>query len=871
MRARRLLAALALAATASLAWAWTPERFEVFCGWPAHYVGGQGPAATGLAHYADGRGGADFVTEADCLTPERKAWIERSARTIMAAYRNLGFADPSPDRLGPVVGTGADQAVRIYVHERPTGAFYADTLAPCLASGAKDLGRLSIVSLNTEVARTAVAPKLYYILAHELFHVVQNAQRFKVGEGTRSCLIDPWVAEGTADAIATHLTRQMYPAFDPPLGAPWVRNYVGLRPYDVALTAEASAAREGVRERVNVLAYRASSFWRHLVETHLRDDWRVLARFLAQSNDAGGRDDWLRWADRLLRAERQIRLPMPMAFADFLTDYATWGEAKYGRSIGGEAWLREAFGGCSVVSLNPRQPLRFVTLELEPHSGACIRVVVGGLQSDALAAVRVVARDPDVDRLDQLHLGLATSTAFSRLDGLDFDGFDCHDYLRGGGPRGSTCTFNPFVGVEPNAATDEVVKTWRSGPQRPRAGHGFENLYVVTRAPLDPRDARHRDRTRQTVRLAIGLETAALNTPATARAPAVRRPAAVVGGAEVPFSPMSDPPVRTEVPAAPGGIDPAMFSRFASGAMRPMPDLDDGRLRGLTVSWGGLAPDTADDRGFDVTFQLQIAFDEYLPGGLPAFGVTGTYPAWVMGYGDASAAGFGVADEAGLARMLAGMASRDPAARGFPLCNYPYMPKPQDPDQGARGFRWFEPPDDAFRMGPLAPAATVEFLAFDANLLHVRFSGTLGYADEDADEWALCLDPQPFEGEAILPLGAIRTGGGLNLVQTPGTEQQYGYRMGFLFGYPDEDDLPDLEAGVGAGGGSGGGPGSGGGSGGGGAVLEPACDCSCDALLSIVAVMEDLDDDDDDLPPDVMEALQCVDTCGMGAMIACMM
>ena len=859
MRAARLLMALAGAALASFAWAWTPERFEVFCGRPAYTQGIAG--SYDLAFYDDRTGKSDALGDpAVCLTPDRLAMIQGMAADIVAAYRDLGFANPSPTRLGPVVdGLLGEPVVRIYVNDDPT---YAFAIAPCLPSGAKALGRLSFVSLNTGLARTAPGPKLHYILAHELFHVVQNAQAFLIDPGTKNCLIDDWVSEGTADAIATHLTRQRYPAFDPPLGSPWVRNYLGLRPFDVNLTTARSRVAPGVRDEIAVLGYRASALWRHLAETYLRDDWRYLARFLGVANASPGpRDDWLRWLDRLLRAERSVRMPLAMTYAGFLTDYASWGAAKYDASIGQDAWLREAFGGCTRVALSPGQPVRGVTLDIEQLAGACLQVAVGGLQPDAFASVRLVARDADPDRLDELHLGLASSTAFSRFDGLDFDGFDCHDHMRTARWGADPCTFSPFVGVAPEPSpTDEVVKTWRSGPQRPRAGSGFENLYVLTRAPLDPRDALHQTRATQTVHLQLGLEVTTLATPATARAPATRRPSAITGGPEVPFSPMTDPPVRTEVPAGPGAVDPGALARFASGAMRPMPDLDDGRLRGITVWWGDLAPEDDDDRGFDTTFQLQIAFDEYLPGGLPEFGRTGTYPAWVMGYGDARAAGFGVGDEAGLARMFAGMASRDPAAAGYPLCNYPYAPRPQDPDEGALGFRWFLPPDDAFRMGPLAPAVRVEVLAFDADLLHLRFSGTLGYADEDDEEWPLCLDPQPFEGEAILPYGALRTGGGLNLVQTPGTELEYGYRMGFLFGYPDEDDLPDLEAGTG-----------GGGPAGGGAVLEPICDCSCDALLSIAAVMEDLDDDDDGFPPDVMEALQCVDTCGMGAMMACLM
>lgn len=857
MRRRQLALALALVATSTLAWAWTPERFEVFCGQPAWSTGLTG--SYDRAFYADRTGKDDVLEDPSCLSPERLGMIQRMSAHIVAAYRDLGFANPSPTRLGPVVdGVLGEPVVRIYVNDDPEFAY---TVSPCTSAGVKMLDRLSFVVVDTHVARTSPAPFLYYVLAHELFHVVQNAQTFKIGAGTKSCMIDHWVSEGTADAISTHLTRLAYPGFTPALGPEWVRNYVGLRRFDINLTAARARAVAGVREEANVLGYRASALWRHLGETYMREDWRYLVRFLGVANNsAGARDDWLRWLDRLTRADREIRMPLAMTYAAFLTDYASWGAEKYEDTIGESVWLREVFGACTVVPLNPRQPVRFVTLQLEPLAGDCVRVSVGGLEPDAFASVRVVARDADTDRLDELHLGLASSTAFTRFDGLDFDGFDCHTYMRTARSGSDPCTFSPFVGVAPDLAPGEVVKTWRTGPQRPVEGGGFENLYVVTRAPLEPRDALHQTRTPQTVRLQFGLQVAALDTPATQRSPATRRPGVISGGGEVPFLPMVDPPLRSDGPSALSGLDLGDASRFASGALPVVPDLSDGRFHGFTVWWGDLAPEDDEYHGFDTTFQLQILFDEHLPGGLPELGRTGSYQAWLMGFGDARAAGLGVSDDGGLARMMSAMVSNNPAGMGYPLCNYPYAPLPEDEDEWGAGFRWFLPPDDMERMGPLAPSVEVEVVAFEADLLIIRFSGTLGYVDEDDEGWPLCLDPQPFRGEVVVPFGAFHAGSGLSLVETPGSDLEYAYRMGFLFGYPDEDDEPELypssEAGRGADGGS---------------VLVP-CDCSCDALLSIALAMEEIDDDDDDdLSPELMASLQCVDTCGMGALVACLM
>ena len=416
-----LLLVLAILAT-SAAHAWSPSDFEVFCGRPAYAEVGivdralEAPGERyGLAFYADRTGSDDVAGDADCLSAARKSWIERSAALIMSSYERLGFASPAGRRLGPVVDSAAGRpVVRLYVHATPdeegrVQPGVAGTIAPCLPSGAKALDRLSIVEVNTDIARTERTPKLYYVLAHELFHVVQNAQPFLEDPGTRSCDIVDWVYEGMADAISTHVTRERFPSFNPPLGAPWVRNYVGLRPFDVNLVVDRLRRVPG-GEVNEVLAYRSSSWWRHIAEVHLRGDWRYLARFTATPNGATGADDWLWWMQRLVERDPLIDEPHGMAYADFLTDYARWGARKYDASIGDAAWLAEAFGGCTVVPLSPRQPLRALSVDLENFAGTCLRVVVGGLEPNAFAAVRILSSDLTLDELDDLHLGLAYAT-----------------------------------------------------------------------------------------------------------------------------------------------------------------------------------------------------------------------------------------------------------------------------------------------------------------------------------------------------------------------------------------------------------------------------------------------------------------------------
>ena len=158
------------------------------------------------------------------------------------------------------------------------------------------------------------------------------------------------------------------------------------------------------------------------------------------------------------------------------------------------------------------------------------------------------------------------------------------------------------------------------------------------------------------------------------------------------------------------------------------------------------------------------------------------------------------------------------------------------------------------------PAARVEVVVFDADLLHVRYQGTVGYAAHDAEGRPICIDPQPFEGEIVKPFGSFFGPSGFQLVPTPGSDTELEARYGGLFagfggGRPPSED--DGEA-------------AGGGGGGGGAV---ACDCSCDYLLELADVMEQAEDRAPGEAPDpeAVEAFECMQTCGMPVLMQCVM
>jgi len=809
LRRAALIACLgAVAACASTALAWGPGRFDAWCGLPG---------GTTAAQYAAGPSGD--VAGGDCLSAERRALVERFAAGILARYAQEAFASPYPSRLGPVVERDGEQRVRIYLS--PTNRDgselgTAHALSPCLQGGGMARDTLTIVTLSSTLAAEASEPLLYYVLAHELFHMVMNAQA--LADDERYCQARPWLTEGAIDAAATFVTRERFPRFTPPLSDPVARNLYGLRRYD----------HNWLTHTPGVAPYRTSAFWHSLAAITERTPLEVLAAYTGER--LGDDGDALRWLEARLEADPAVGASLWATLPEVYADIASWGRRAHAAAVGDRLWLSEAFGGCSTVSLSPRQPARSLTLELDILSAQCLRVLVGGLEPDQVASVKLMATDAVPDPLDELHLALERAPGRLHIDGSDVRDFDCFDELRRHWSV-EGCVRMPFSGERSDQPG--FARTWAAFAQRADGAGALEQRYVLSRVPLTYLERRDGDAAALRVHLRIALEVTTVATPSTpAQGDTTIGTAGLRGSRSILDPTMALVPIAGDDLSDIDALDPTRMLDLVMLEAMPMIEHLPGYLDGLFLVLGTVA---AEDDGdampsamLDLRYLLTLAFDPDLPGGAPTFGDTRTFEAWVGGV--ASTGGMGP-----LGMALPGMGMDG-------LCNYP------------------DPPDQ--RPSEAVPAARVEVLAFDDTLLHLRFEGVFGTGRPSHDGRFVCADPQPFAGELIAPFGWLYTDAGMRSLTTPGIEADRALRYARM---RQAIGLPIAPGPTGPGDGPGGG-------GGAGAVAEEVCDCSCETLVGFGETLDGLGDFDPlQLDPEAAEVFACIDLCGMPRLMQCLM
>jgi hypothetical protein len=488
---RVALALVGLLAVAS-AHAWTPERFDAYCGGATFWVDRDPDVAT-AAWYAARTGDPDVPGDAACAALPQVAWFESS---LAEALRRLAIepfpASPAPGRLGPVRPDAAGRpGVRFYVGELESG--YA-AVVNCLRPAADQLGLLTVGAGTVDRLSRLSVP---YVAIHELVHVVQGAQPLDRAAcaGARLPL---WVTEGQADAFATLWIRETFPAFAPAPFASLGRNLLGLRPFTASLTAP-----DGDALSANY-SYRSSSLFRFVAERWHVGDHALWAETMGVA--APGGNDGLAWLDAVLRDPRfGVAQPLALVFPSFLASYAGWGRADSERwpHVGEAAWRNVAFGRCTEVVLTPQRSATTVAIAIEPIAGRCVQVRVEGVPAGEVASVEVLARAVRLEDVDDLHLGVV-ELGLTPLDG---------------GPR--TCVeVEPLAPLTLPACVAKPFTTLRQvGPDTVHArafqaqaglttGAAWTDTLVLARVPGRPTDAAHAHRRVKTYGVTFALQLA---------------------------------------------------------------------------------------------------------------------------------------------------------------------------------------------------------------------------------------------------------------------------------------------------------------------------------------------------------------------------
>lgn len=776
---------LCLALAGGPALAWQPARFEVFCGSPA-----ADSDETQAWYAARLSGNPDQAYGSPCLTPERAQLVAEYATIALKAFAPLGFKSPAPHRLGPIVLDGSGkQAVRLYVDNQYKGI--ANARSPCNRKDPPlDPDRLSYLTFSPGNLDNLPNPTILRYIAHEIVHVVQNAQPLVNDASTDRCAdIPAWLFEGSADALGLYVSKRRFPTYQPPLNVRGAKSYYGLRPYNKAFTWDSDRNERDRYGQVVASGYRTHSFFMHLADHYQDGRYDYLARFFATPDLTVGDDDWLLWLDAVMKDPKNgIKTPLYLAFPDFMANFSNWGQDKYPH-IGKDDWLGEAFDGCQTITLSPGQPTQAISLELEPISAQCLRVLASGIKPNELAHVKFMVQADSEEAVDNLHL------AVSRMSGRVPDAPEmekgCHVAARKH-PGKPVCVTKPFTGRK--GASDDMstrekqhdgtwVKTWLTLAQETNSDP-IDNLYMLVHTPVRPSDQRHANRDRQKVDLVIGLERHQLATATHGNAGRVIASVNNHRTEPVPMSPSE--PVQSS--QAVQGFEAMSKLPFLMNTVR-IPKTHGPGISTLTVS------DTRHVAGADpeptITLTLTVA-----EGTIP-FGATGRFKAHVL-----------LSDEPGMRRIEKldmGTASTPAGAEAL-----------------GRAIAGLAGAASGGNTQGDEPSATIEVITFDNHLLHLRASGQYCLT-RDYDRQRACLQPKNFHAEIIKPFGwTYDNAQEFISVDTPGMEiyrrflyQQMRALPGMTLPPPPgpDDSLPDNGSKPPAGGQPG----------------AQGCDCSCDA------------------------------------------
>lgn len=575
----------------------------------------------------------------DCLSAERRRMLEGFAAQAMAAYQKLGFTSPGGKNLGPVVQGGSQRAVRLYVLPPELYEGAANTSGRCQQGGKIQRQNLSFVKINANELRGTDA-KAFYIIAHELFHVVQAAQGLETRPGLDRCdLMHHWMHEGMADALALHVTRTRFPNYRPSLTDDIGLNFYGLRSMSLSLPQPHTPTASDLRN------YRASSFWRHLAERYHGGQYAFYAQYLDLPETNAGRDDWLNHADILVSRDAAVTIApeqrqasrngLYLTLPDFYTEYATWGTEKFS-AVGDAAWMKEAFAPCQTVTLDARtnrsQTLTFA--DMQPFSARCVRVKFTGLQVGQRFSVVPMTGPLGNGLADELHLGRARSSGLKA-----FNCYQDFSVKRLGQTLHPGCLFKPFTGA------DSGVRVWQAEADEPAPGRSPEYLWVLSWVPADASDRQLTRRASPT--LVLGLDVTTLNSalppsppaPSTTGAPVRKRTVGTVN-LDPPDSAQEVLPLRgAEQTGLTGDLN---LSKLAFGVQdlgvsalnRAAQDATDGDLYALGVSLADVSFGPVSFGGLSAVqenFESDGDFLGISPERAINFGQTGTFRAWVLG------------------------------------------------------------------------------------------------------------------------------------------------------------------------------------------------------------------------------------------------
>lgn len=368
--------------------------------------------------------------------------IENRMATTFDWFRDQGL--PAPTALGPIVPRDGRDRLLLLSVDRPTGALATFTCEP-RQSGSMESQRRAMIQFYfrpmLENPESVFGPGLFtYVTAHELAHTLQHSVAFPrhIAADPAFCLTDAktrgalrrlrdpagfayvrrdygWVEEGMADYLAFRALEDLKVQPTPvTMAFPAWESYYGLKEYYLGLFGPHW-------ESGYVPGYRASSFFKHLEQRHLKSPRAVFNAFYpAAAPLPWARENAALWLSTILKTQIPD-VPPNIVLADFFTDFASWAwdpnrvSPRISKLLG---YLDVAFGRCQRVRLTPGHPTSVTFPEVYPYGAQCLVLDIDtagaraflGASVSATYQVRAIARNRDLRlRVDGLQLGRAVA------------------------------------------------------------------------------------------------------------------------------------------------------------------------------------------------------------------------------------------------------------------------------------------------------------------------------------------------------------------------------------------------------------------------------------------------------------------------------
>ena len=402
-----MFACLALPAQA----AWQTTEFEIFVGKPHLDPTSDGfdiPSAGSLVGMGPGMA---VIVE-----------LESYLHDLAVAFQNDGFPDPVPaGAIGPVVETvDGRRAIRVYMLDM-NAELGMDKLGFRTGNCDEPPQRPRLL-LNSRYMFSGdkVTNRGYQNAAHELFHAVQYATKFK--RVPSPCAQGTWITEGTADAVGFDYARRLRHIstsdWDTTEGSSWMKAW-GARAYYVTLPYKSPLDKTGKPEET--WDYQTSAFWRDIAElTYAKKhggqhpqsrlapvDYSYLASLFATRPAGLGSQNELAWLDEWLKSYPPISRDLARIYAQFVGSAADhmWRRIPPIRGLQGAReprWLKYLFQPCADVQLTPTAPAKDAPFELVPVSARCVNVTVNG--DERANELVIQANDFTADEQNQLWL-----------------------------------------------------------------------------------------------------------------------------------------------------------------------------------------------------------------------------------------------------------------------------------------------------------------------------------------------------------------------------------------------------------------------------------------------------------------------------------